>query len=165
MKGQTRTLYSFNISEEERAGSCLCLICPSMRCSQSSSLPLSCFCAKDHPDRSTSCRQSKFNSSLAYNTRLTSAHPVAEAIPPHQQPSIIIMDALIHLVRRQNVEQGDQNIGSAISTTNTSVSAFVSTLVYNLIIFGVLVALFVILRKSNRRIYAPRTYVGFCRVA
>lgn len=54
-------------------------------------------------------------------------------------------------------ESDDKNVGSAIG--NTSISAFVSTLIFNLVIFGLLVTLFIILRRTNRRIYAPRTYV------
>ncbi|KAA8893826.1 hypothetical protein FN846DRAFT_474368 [Sphaerosporella brunnea] len=70
------------------------------------------------------------------------------------------MDAAFHhLLRRQNIANAnnDKNIGSA---RNTTTSAFVSTLIVNLIIFGVFALIFIVLRRSNRRIYAPRTYVG-----
>lgn len=67
------------------------------------------------------------------------------------------------LVARQSPEEGDENIGSARDEEgkNTSVSGLVSALAFNLAIFGVLVLLFIVLRRTNRRIYAPRTYVSF----
>ncbi|CUS15877.1 unnamed protein product [Tuber aestivum] len=69
------------------------------------------------------------------------------------------MEAIHALLRRDNATDpnNDPNIGSA---RGTSTSAFLSTLVVNLLIFAVLVTLFVLLRRSNKRIYAPRTYVG-----
>ncbi|KAF8538848.1 hypothetical protein BDD12DRAFT_840620 [Trichophaea hybrida] len=69
------------------------------------------------------------------------------------------MDLLPQLTKRQNIadQSKDQNIGSA---RGTSTSAFVSTLIFNLVIFAVFVLIFVVLRRSNRRIYAPRTYIG-----
>jgi hypothetical protein len=71
------------------------------------------------------------------------------------------MDApsLHGIFRRQINESGDQNIGSA---RNTTTSGFVSALVINLLVFAVFALLFIVLRRSNRRIYAPRTYV--CRL-
>ncbi|EWC48664.1 hypothetical protein DRE_01886 [Drechslerella stenobrocha 248] len=59
-------------------------------------------------------------------------------------------------------DQGkDENIGSA--KASNSLSGFLSSLVVNLIIFAVMVLLFLILRRSQRRQYAPRTYVGTVR--
>ncbi|KAI5812975.1 hypothetical protein BZA77DRAFT_132348 [Pyronema omphalodes] len=66
------------------------------------------------------------------------------------------MDSLHHLIKREDYQKNDQNIGSA---RGTSTSAFVSTLVVNLVVFAVLILIFAVLRRSNRRIYAPRTYV------
>ncbi|KAF3384656.1 putative protein RSN1 [Penicillium rolfsii] len=46
------------------------------------------------------------------------------------------------------------------STTSSSASAFLTTLIPALISFAVMVTLFIILRRSNRRMYMPRTYIG-----
>jgi hypothetical protein len=67
------------------------------------------------------------------------------------------MDSLHQLIKREDYQKNDQNIGSA---RGTSTSAFVSTLVVNLVVFAVLILIFAVLRRSNRRIYAPRTYVS-----
>lgn len=69
------------------------------------------------------------------------------------------MEAIHALLKRDNATDpnNDPNIASA---RGTSTSAFLSTLVVNLLIFVVLVTIFVLLRRSNKRIYAPRTYVG-----
>ncbi|KAG0634556.1 hypothetical protein HOY80DRAFT_1059758 [Tuber brumale] len=69
------------------------------------------------------------------------------------------MESIRALLRRGNTTdpENDPNIASA---RGTSTSAFLSTLVVNLVIFVVLVTLFILLRRSNKRIYAPRTYVG-----
>ncbi|KAK6350291.1 hypothetical protein TWF696_006522 [Orbilia brochopaga] len=56
----------------------------------------------------------------------------------------------------------DSNIGSATGQSN-SLSGFLSSLVVNGIIFAVMLLLFLLLRKSQRRQYAPRTYVGTIR--
>lgn len=51
-------------------------------------------------------------------------------------------------------------------TTNdpeTSLSGLVSTLVPTLLLALVYVVIFLILRKSHRRYYAPRTYLGTLR--
>lgn len=45
----------------------------------------------------------------------------------------------------------------------TTVSGLVSTLVPALISAGVYAAIFLILRRSQRRFYAPRTYLGTIR--
>ncbi|KAK6495669.1 hypothetical protein TWF481_002717 [Arthrobotrys musiformis] len=55
---------------------------------------------------------------------------------------------------------GDQNIGSAIEDYSNSLSRFLSSFIVNGIMFAVMVLLFIILRVSQRRQYAPRTYVG-----
>lgn len=51
----------------------------------------------------------------------------------------------------------DANIASA---RDVSTNSFLATLEVNALIFIVLVLLFTLLRRLNRRIYAPRTYVG-----
>ncbi|KAF3904142.1 hypothetical protein AA313_de0204409 [Arthrobotrys entomopaga] len=56
-------------------------------------------------------------------------------------------------------QNNDQNIGSATTASN-SLSGFLSSLIVNGIIFAVMLILFLILRKSQRHQYAPRTYVG-----
>ncbi|EPS43727.1 hypothetical protein H072_2322 [Dactylellina haptotyla CBS 200.50] len=50
--------------------------------------------------------------------------------------------------------------GSALDPKSNSLSGFLSSLIVNGIIFAVMLLLFLILRKSQRRQYAPRTYVG-----
>lgn len=68
------------------------------------------------------------------------------------------MEVANHLVQRAAVNgSSDENIGSA---RGVSTEAFLSTLVVNIVIFAVLVSIFTLLRRLNRRIYAPRTYVG-----
>ncbi|PWW76570.1 DUF221 domain-containing protein [Tuber magnatum] len=69
------------------------------------------------------------------------------------------MEAIHALLRRDDATDpnNDPNIASA---RGTSTSAFLSSLIVNLLIFLVLVTLFTLLRRSNKRIYAPRTYVG-----
>ena len=69
------------------------------------------------------------------------------------------MEAIHALLKRDGATDpnNDENIASA---RGTSTSAFLSTLVVNLLIFVVLVTIFILLRRSNKRIYAPRTYVG-----
>ncbi|KAJ5754934.1 hypothetical protein N7533_004477, partial [Penicillium manginii] len=47
--------------------------------------------------------------------------------------------------------------------TSNSLSGFVSTLVVNIVIFSVMVIVFIILRKSQRRQYMPRTYIGYLK--
>ncbi|RPB04156.1 DUF221 family protein [Choiromyces venosus 120613-1] len=70
------------------------------------------------------------------------------------------MEAIRVLLKRNATDpNNDPNIASA-RVPGTSVSAFLSTLVVNLLIFVVLVTIFILLRRSNKRIYAPRTYVG-----
>lgn len=58
---------------------------------------------------------------------------------------------------RRAIEEQDSNIGSA--TKNSSVSTLVSTLVTNLIVFAVMVFLFMILRRLQRRYYQPKAFV------
>ncbi|KAI5805205.1 hypothetical protein EDC01DRAFT_627090 [Geopyxis carbonaria] len=68
------------------------------------------------------------------------------------------MEAFAHAVVKRAIDpNADKNVGSA---RGTSTKAFVSTLVVNLVIFGVFALVFLVLRRSNRRIYAPRTYVS-----
>lgn len=70
-----------------------------------------------------------------------------------------ILQHLNHvLVRRQN----DPNQGKARDTSN-SLSSMVSTLIPALLLAGAFLLLFLILRRSQRRIYAPRTYLGTLR--
>ncbi|KAK0712154.1 hypothetical protein B0T21DRAFT_352401 [Apiosordaria backusii] len=53
--------------------------------------------------------------------------------------------------------------GEDVSETSSSLSALVSTLAPVAIISGVYLAVFLILRRSKRRYYAPRTYLGSLR--
>lgn len=68
------------------------------------------------------------------------------------------MEGLNPLYPRAAVnESSDPNIASA---RGVSTSAFLATLEVNIIVFVVLVVIFTLLRRTNRRVYAPRTYVG-----
>lgn len=49
------------------------------------------------------------------------------------------------------------------SDKDTSVSGLVATLVPTLLIALVYVSIFLVLRRSHRRFYAPRTYLGTLR--
>jgi hypothetical protein len=49
------------------------------------------------------------------------------------------------------------------AVNDTSVSGLVATLIPTLIIAAVYLIIFLILRKSHRRYYAPRTYLGTLR--
>ncbi|CEJ58432.1 hypothetical protein PMG11_07087 [Penicillium brasilianum] len=49
---------------------------------------------------------------------------------------------------------------SDVSSTSSSASAFLTTLIPALITFAVMVVLFIILRRSQHRMYMPRTYIG-----
>jgi hypothetical protein len=76
------------------------------------------------------------------------------------------MDAHVRfLFKRSNIADPnqDQNVGSA-RNTNSTTSAFLSTLSVSLLIFAALTLVFVVLRRTNRRIYAPRTYVSLLRL-
>ncbi|EWG46290.1 hypothetical protein FVEG_06831 [Fusarium verticillioides 7600] len=55
------------------------------------------------------------------------------------------------------------NSGGARGTQPQSLSGMVSTLVPVLVVSGVYLAVFLVFRKSNRRFYAPRTYLGSLR--
>ncbi|KAK6827993.1 hypothetical protein PG990_009624 [Apiospora arundinis] len=57
----------------------------------------------------------------------------------------------------------DPNIGSARQDNETSLSSLVSTLVPVAVVAGIYLVVFLILRKSQRRYYAPRTYLGSIR--
>jgi hypothetical protein len=48
-------------------------------------------------------------------------------------------------------------------STSSSLSAFLSTLIPVLIVAVIMLAGFIILRKSQRRTYMPRTYIGYLR--
>ncbi|KAJ5141793.1 uncharacterized protein N7443_006509 [Penicillium atrosanguineum] len=52
---------------------------------------------------------------------------------------------------------------SDVGNTSSSLSAFLSTLIPALIVAVVMVIGFIILRKSQRRTYMPRTYIGYLR--
>ncbi|KAJ5279253.1 hypothetical protein N7478_004625 [Penicillium angulare] len=49
------------------------------------------------------------------------------------------------------------------SATSSSASAFLTTLVPSLIVFVVMVLLFIMLRKTQHRMYMPRTYIGYLK--
>ncbi|KAJ5159840.1 uncharacterized protein N7482_006844 [Penicillium canariense] len=49
------------------------------------------------------------------------------------------------------------------SAASSSASAFLTTLIPALISFTVMLVLFIILRRSNRRMYMPRTYIGYLK--
>ncbi|KAJ6041398.1 uncharacterized protein N7446_010714 [Penicillium canescens] len=49
------------------------------------------------------------------------------------------------------------------STVSPSASGLVTTLVPSLVAFAVMVILFIILRRTHRRMYMPRTYIGYLR--
>jgi len=46
---------------------------------------------------------------------------------------------------------------------NTSLSGLIATLVPTALVAGVYISIFLILRRSQRRYYAPRTYLGTLR--
>ncbi|KAJ5098273.1 hypothetical protein N7532_005274 [Penicillium argentinense] len=48
-------------------------------------------------------------------------------------------------------------------SASNSLSGFLSSLVVNIVIFAVMVIFFIILRKSQRRQYMPRTYIGYLK--
>ncbi|EKV11055.1 DUF221 domain protein [Penicillium digitatum] len=52
---------------------------------------------------------------------------------------------------------------NGLQDTTPTLSGLLTTLIPALISFVVMVLLFVILRKSNRRMYMPRTYIGYLR--
>ncbi|KAI1850110.1 hypothetical protein JX265_003482 [Neoarthrinium moseri] len=55
------------------------------------------------------------------------------------------------------------NTGSALNADPVSLSGLVSTLAPTAFVAGIYVAIFLLLRKSQRRYYAPRTYLGNLR--
>ncbi|KAI0132561.1 hypothetical protein BJ170DRAFT_706107 [Xylariales sp. AK1849] len=57
----------------------------------------------------------------------------------------------------------DPNIGSSRDTKPVSLSGLISTLAPTALIAGIYIVVFLILRKSHRRYYAPRTYLGSLR--
>ena len=79
------------------------------------------------------------------------------------------MDFVSNLVKRQldpkaaEEEQQRQNDIKADDTKDTSLSGLVSTLVPALLVALVYFTIFLVLRRSQRRFYAPRTYLGTLR--
>ncbi|KAI4870398.1 DUF221-domain-containing protein [Hypoxylon rubiginosum] len=57
------------------------------------------------------------------------------------------------------------NVGSSVDTTPASASTLYLTLAPVALVAGVYVTIFLILRKSQRRYYAPRTYLGSLRTS
>lgn len=55
------------------------------------------------------------------------------------------------------------NVGENRDTTPVSLSGLVSTLVPTLVVAGVYFAIFVVLRRSQKRWYSPRSYIGSLR--
>lgn len=64
---------------------------------------------------------------------------------------------------RQAVQTGDKNVGSAQKDDTPSLSGLIATLVPVLLIAGIMLTLFLLLRNRLRRNYAPRTYLGSLR--
>lgn len=60
---------------------------------------------------------------------------------------------------RRAIDAQDDNIGSATKTQNTSVSTLLSTLVTSFVVFCVMVLLFLILRRIQKRYYMPKAHV------
>lgn len=79
------------------------------------------------------------------------------------------MDFVSDLVKRQldpkaaEEEQQRQNDIQADKTKDTSLSGLVSTLVPALLVALVYFTVFLVLRRSQHRFYAPRTYLGTLR--
>jgi hypothetical protein len=59
--------------------------------------------------------------------------------------------------------EGDNRQGEARGQQPQSLSGMVSTLVPLLVISSVYLIIFLVLRRSQRRFYAPRTYLGALR--
>lgn len=63
-----------------------------------------------------------------------------------------------------DAEGGQSNRGEALDdTSGSTISGLVSTLAVCAPIAGVYLVIFLILRRSQRRFYAPRTYLGSLR--
>ena len=60
-------------------------------------------------------------------------------------------------------QSNDQNVGSSAGGGSNSLSGIISTLVPVLLVALVMTALFLILRRSQRRIYQPRTFISALR--
>lgn len=79
------------------------------------------------------------------------------------------MDFVSDLVKRQldpkaaEEEQQRQNDMEADNTKDTSLSGLVSTLIPALLVALIYFTIFLVLRRSQRRFYAPRTYLGTLR--
>lgn len=63
----------------------------------------------------------------------------------------------------RQVQTGDKNVGSAQKDDTPSLSGLIATLVPVLLIAGIMLTLFLLLRNRLRRNYAPRTYLGSLR--
>lgn len=59
----------------------------------------------------------------------------------------------------------NSNVGENRTTTAVSLSGLVSTLVPVLVVAAVYLIIFLVLRRSQRRFYAPRSYIGSLREA
>ncbi|KAI9821658.1 MAG: hypothetical protein M1827_002239 [Pycnora praestabilis] len=70
--------------------------------------------------------------------------------------------AVNNALQRRVDQNSDQNVGSA-TQKSSSLSAFLATLIPVAIEAGIFTLIFLILRKSQRRQYAPRTYLGSLR--
>ena len=70
-----------------------------------------------------------------------------------------ILHNVAHGLQRRVDESKDENIGAATKQSNSTVSGLVSTLVTNLIVFAVMVLIFMLLRRMQKRWYTPKTHV------
>jgi hypothetical protein len=67
------------------------------------------------------------------------------------------------LPRRQDIQENDENVGAALEDDSPSLSSLISTLVPVLVVSGILFILFLLLRRTLKRNYQPRTYLGSLR--
>lgn len=67
------------------------------------------------------------------------------------------------LQRRQNIQKQDENVGAATRDDSPSLSSFIATLVPILVVAGILCMVFLLLRRTLKRNYQPRTYLGSLR--
>lgn len=67
------------------------------------------------------------------------------------------------LIYVEQVQKNDQNVGSATKDDSPSLSALIATLVPVLVVAGVMVTIFLVLRNRFKRNYQPRSYVGSLR--
>jgi hypothetical protein len=73
------------------------------------------------------------------------------------------MGNFISWIQKNTPEENDERIGEGRGQQPQSVSGMVSTLVPVLVISLIYITLFLIFRRSQRRFYAPRTYLGSLR--